>query len=848
MIHLDSSTPDLPVERLMHSGLLSCSPDTPVHEAAERMAHRRCSSVLIMDHGAAVGIWTEHDSLRLDFNDPDSLRTPIGDVMSSPVSSLHLNTPVSEVARRFHEEQRRHFLVVDDNDQPRGIVSQTDIALKQGLELYLSLREVHEAMDSQPLVLPGTMALGQTAPLMLAQRQDAAVVDCGGGEFGIITERDMVRFAARHPGDTPLSKLASRPLLTIAPEDSLLRARDMLLDHQLRHLAVQDKHNRQITGLLGFRHILEGAEQDYRLELKQALSQRDQALSRSRLNLQLAERVIEASLEGVVITDARGHIEFVNPAFTHTTGYSLEEVLGKTPAILSSGRHDASFYDSMWKTLQQKGYWRGEIWNRRKSGQLYLELLTITAIHDSDGNTSNYAALFSDITHIRENEDQIRKLAYYDALTKLPNRRLLEDRLDLAIRHAHRHQQRLAVVFIDLDHFKRVNDSLGHAAGDELLLDVSRRMNARLREDDTLARLGGDEFIVLLPDLSEPDEVIRIARRLLDAIAEPFRLKDQTFRIGCSLGVSLYPDDAADAEQLLHHADAAMYRAKQEGRNTFRLYSTHMDIREHRWLAMETALRNAIDNGEGLSLHYQPLVDRDSQRLCSLEALARWYHPEFGQVSPGDFIPLAERSGLILPLSRYLMQQVAARLRTWLDAGLTPVPVAVNLSAQQFWQQDLIEQIRALYDEYQLPAGLINFELTESMLLDKQQQAVRVLQQLRQLGCRVAMDDFGTGYSSLSYLHQLPITTLKVDRSFIQQLGENQGSETILAAITGMAQGLKLTVVAEGVETEEQLNTLRRYHVNLIQGYLTGRPMPAEQITERYLAVARESATNNVLS
>lgn len=849
MIPLNSSTPDLPVERLMHSGLLSCSPDTPVHEAAERMASRQCSSVLIMHHGAAVGIWTEHDSLRLDFNDPASLRIPIKDVMSSPVSSLHLSTPVSEVARRFHEEQRRHFLVVDDNDQPQGIVSQTDIALKQGMELYLSLRQVHEAMDSQPLVLPGTSTIGQTAPLMLAQRQDAAVVDCGGGEFGIITERDMVRFAARHPGDTPLSKLASRPLLTIAPKDSLLRARDMLIDHRLRHLAVQDKHNpQQIVGLLGFRHILDGAEQDYRLELKQALTQRDLALNRSSLNLQLAERVIDASLEGVVITDARGKIEFVNPAFAHTTGYTLEEVLGKTPAILSSGRHDAAFYDVMWKTLQQKGYWRGEIWNRRKSGQLYLELLTITAINDTDGNTSNYAALFSDITHIRENEDQIRQLAYYDALTKLPNRRLLEDRLELAIRHAHRHKQRLAVLFLDLDHFKRVNDSLGHAAGDDLLLDVSRRMNARLREDDTLARLGGDEFIVLLPDLSEPDEVIRIARRLLDAIAEPFQIKNQSFRIGCSLGISLYPDDAADAEQLLHHADAAMYRAKQEGRNTFRLYSTHMDIREHRWLAMETALRNAIDNGEGLSLHYQPLVDRDSQRLCSLEALARWHHPEFGQVSPVNFIPLAERSGLILPLSRYLMQQVGAQLRAWLDAGLTPVPVAVNLSAQQFWQQDLIEQIQALYEEYQLPPGMINFELTESMLLDKQQQAVRVLQELRQLGCRVAMDDFGTGYSSLSYLHQLPITTLKIDKSFIQQLGENQGSETILAAITGMAQGLKLTVVAEGVETEAQLNTLRQYHVNLIQGYLTGRPMPAERITERYLAVARKSSTDNVAS
>ncbi len=824
----------MPVERLMQTALLTCSPDTPLHEAAQRMANRQCSSMLVMHRNEVLGIWTEHDSLRLDFDDPGSLHTPINELMSSPVSSLHQSTPITEVARRFGEEQRRHFLVVNDEGLPQGIVSQTDIALKQGLELYLCLREVHDAMDSQPLVLPGSLSLGQAAAGMREQKRDAAVVACENGEFGIITERDMVRFAARHPGNTSIGQLVSRPLQTIDADDTLLRARDILIDNRLRHLAVQDKE-RRIVGMLGFRHMLEGAEQRYQLELRQALAQRDQALSSSRLNLQLAERVIEASLEGVIITDARGHIEFVNPAFSHTTGYPREEVLGKTPAILSSGRHDATFYADMWQTLRQKGYWRGEIWNRRKNGQLYLELLTITAIRDSNQDISNFAALFTDITHIRENEDQIRKLAYYDALTRLPNRRLLEDRLELAIRHAHRHQQRLAVLFIDLDHFKQVNDTLGHAAGDELLLDVSRRMVARLREDDTLARLGGDEFIALLPDLHETDEASRIARRLIEAIDDPFEINNQTFRIGCSLGISLYPDDGTTVEQLLQRADAAMYRAKQEGRNTYRLYSTSMDVHEHRWLAMETALRDAIDSGEGLSLHYQPLVERDSGRLASMEALARWHHPRFGPVSPGDFIPLAERSGLILPLSRRLMKMVAAQLRHWLDAGLAPVPVAVNLSARQFWQFDLIEQIRSLYQEYRLPSGLLSFELTESMLLDKQQQAVQILTALRQLGCQVAMDDFGTGYSSLSYLHQLPITALKIDRSFIQQLGESQGSETILAAITDMAQGLKLTVVAEGVETDAQLDALRRYHVNLIQGYLTGRPIPAQQIAERYL-------------
>lgn len=834
MKDLDSNVADLPVDRIMHRGLLSCSPNTPIYAVAERMAERRCSSMLILQDDIAIGIWTEHDSLRLDFNDPQSLSRPISDVMSSPVSSVSWNARSSEVMARFSSQALRHLLVVDNRGRPQGIISQTDITLKQGLELYLSLRTVSEAMECAPLVVAGTLTLGQTAPLMLAQQQDAAVVLCGAEEYGIITERDMVRYVARHPGDTPVSQLASRPLLTITPESSLLQARDLLIDNKLRHLAVKAPDSNTIIGLLGFRNILNGTDARSTTELHHAMQQRDFALQHPHLNLQLAERVIAASLEGVMITNAQGLIEFVNPAFTHTSGFTAEEVIGKNPALLSSGRHDRAFYQQLWQTLNQNGYWRGEIWNRRKSGQLYLELLTITSIRDELGDISHFAALFTDITHIRENEEQVRKLAYYDALTQLPNRRLLEDRLDHALRHAHRHQQRLAVLFIDLDHFKQVNDSLGHAAGDELLLEVSKRMAARLREDDTLARFGGDEFIVLLPDVTDADEITAVARRLLEAVGQPVLLSNQQFRVGCSLGISMYPEDANTAEELLQHADAAMYRAKQEGRNSYRLYSVALDAREHRWLTLETALRNAIDTGHGLSMHYQPLVERTSGKLVSVEALARWHDPELGQISPGDFIPLAERAGLIQPLSKLLMRSVAAQLRHWLDQGFTSIPVAVNLSAQQFWHQHLIIDIQALYHEFQLPAGLLSFELTESILLDKQQQAIEKLKALRKLGCEIAMDDFGTGYSSLSYLHRLPITTLKIDQTFIQQLGENLGSETILAAITGMAQGLKLKVVAEGVETQAQRDTLAHYNVDLIQGYLISKPLPAAEFSARY--------------
>lgn len=823
----------------MHTGLLTCSPETSLREAAERMATRQCSSILVLENGRAIGIWTERDSLKLDLNKPGYLDVPMHQVMSQPVHSLHLSTPVSNAERWFRTQECRHLVVVDDQGHPVGMVSQTDMALKQGLEPYLDLRRVEDAMNMTPLILPGRMSLVEAASALLHHRQDAAVVTCSGAQLGIITERDMVRIIARHQGHTPVSELASKPLLTVSPEDSLLHARDVMINNRVRHLAVLDDNN--VVGLLGFREIINGAELRHLREIQQLLKERDQALHTSRLNLQLAERVIEASLESIVITDADNRIVFVNPSFTHTTGFSAEEAIGRTPAILSSGRHDAAFYRGMWQTIGEKGYWRGEIWNRRKNGQLYLELLTITAIHDDNGKITHFAALFTDITHIRENEDKIRRLAYYDPLTGLPNRRLLEDRLELAISHANRSKQHLAVIFLDLDHFKQVNDTLGHAAGDELLLDVSRRIRHRLREDDTLARLGGDEFIVLLPELNEPEEASRIAQRLIETVAKPFRIGNHEFRIGCSLGISLYPDDAGSAEQLIHHADAAMYQAKQEGRNDYRLFSREMNHQQHKLLAMETALRNAVETGEGLAVFYQPQVNRTDRTLAGAEALARWHHPAFGHVSPAEFIPLAERAGLIVPLGMSLLHNVAAQQRHWLDQGLLPVPVSVNLSTQQFWQHNLLVQFRHLLMEHRLPAGLIGIELTENVLLDKPVQAIPLLDGLRELGFTIAIDDFGTGYSSLSYLQDLPIDTLKIDRSFIQRLGESRSSNAILAAVTGLARELEYKIVAEGVETEAQMQALAPYPVDLIQGFLTGRPVPAETFAREWLDSIKQS-------
>jgi diguanylate cyclase (GGDEF)-like protein/PAS domain S-box-containing protein len=830
-------TQDLPIAHIMQTGLLTCQRDTPLCDAAARMTERRCSAMLVMEQDQVLGIWTEHDSLSVDFGDPQTLQAPIGDVMSQPVRALHSSTPIGEAALRFGSDGVRHFLVVDAAGMPCGMLTQTDMALSQGLESYLKLREVGVAMRARPLVLSGQLSLRKAARSMYSGSYDAAVVECGVRDLGILTERDMVRFVAQHPGDVAIGELASRPLLTVGQNDSLIRARDLLIDRQVRHLGVLDEQG-GVVGLLGFHDMLVGAEHFYLKDLRQALEQRDQALIQSRKNLQLAERVIESSLEGIIITDARTRIEFVNPAFTQMTGYTLEEAVGRNPTMLSSGRHTTAFYREMWKAVRSCGYWRGEIWNRRKDGELYLQLLTITAIRNDGGEVTNYAALFNDITHIRENEERIRRMAYYDPLTRLPNRRLLEDRLALAIHHARRQNQRLAVIFIDLDHFKQVNDSLGHAVGDELLLCVSRRLHARLRENDTLARLGGDEFIVLLNEVEEIDHVTLVARRLIEAISAPFELRGKTLRVGCSLGIGLYPDDAASPEALIHCADAAMYQAKQEGRNTYRLFrpDTHQQDYDSLWL--ETALRNTAESGEGLEVHYQPLVERDSGDVRGAEALLRWHHPKLGLISPGDFIPLAERSGLILPLGDRVMHLVAQQLCEWRDEGLAPPPISVNLSARQFWQAEFVEQVQAIYHDYSLQPGQIGFELTESVLLDRHQKAVAILEALRALGCQVAIDDFGTGYSSLSYLQELPVTAIKIDQSFIHGLDEHRGSGAIVAAVTIMARELGLGVVAEGVETDAQLRALSRYPIGLIQGFLTGRPVSAPHFARLYLATA----------
>ena len=545
--------------------------------------------------------------------------------------------------------------------------------------------------------------------------------------------------------------------------------------------------------------------------------------------LRLAAKVFESTTEGVLITDPQMHILAVNRAFSHITAWPAEEVIGKTPALLKSGRHDDYFYQALWASLQQTGQWRGEIWNRRKTGEIYPELLTISAVRDDAGHIVNYVGVFADISVTHSFQANLDFLAHHDALTGLPNRMLLHARLEHSLQQARRDRSRLALLYVDLDRFKKVNDTLGHPVGDELVLAVVRQMAARIRHGDTLARMGGDEFILLLENVGEPQDVASVARQLLEGIALPIQAGGNELFITASIGISLYPEDGLDADTLVSNADVAMYQAKNLGRNTWRFFEQRMTDGALERLQLESALRMALGRGQ-FQVYYQPQVELPSGQLLGAEALLRWNHPQKGMVSPVEFIPLAEELGLIGDIGAWVLEDVCRQIGAWDAAGFVLPRVAVNLSAQQFQSDDLVARVSRTLAESGVAARRIELEVTESMLMRDAATAIHALNGLRDLGVHLAVDDFGTGYSSLAYLKRLPLHRLKIDRSFVCDLTVDPNDEAITRAIIALARSLGLEVIAEGVETREQVEFLFEEGCLEAQGYLYSRPVPAEEL------------------
>jgi diguanylate cyclase (GGDEF)-like protein/PAS domain S-box-containing protein len=535
---------------------------------------------------------------------------------------------------------------------------------------------------------------------------------------------------------------------------------------------------------------------------------------------------------GMTITDPEAVILRVNSAFERLTGYSADEAVGKSMSLLKSGRHDPLFYQRMWQALHQEGQWKGEIWNRRKSGQVYAEMLSIAAIVAPERGITHYVANFSDITEDKEAEAEIHRLAYYDALTNLPNRRLLQDRLVQAVASTARSGQYGAVFFIDLDNFKALNDTRGHDVGDLLLVEVAHRLRAGVRECDTVARLGGNEFVVLLENLgAEIHEAAALAKNLGEklhlSIDQPFSLKGYEYHCQISIGVSLF-HLGDTVEDLFKHADLALYQAKNAGRNLLRFFDPAMQAELDQRSALEAELRKAIERRQ-LRLHYQPQVDAEGY-LIGVEALLRWQHPKRGLVPPDEFIALAEETGLILPLGLWVLETACAQLAVWAaDATTRELRIAVNVSARQFRQAGFVAQVQQVLAASGAAATRLKLELTESVVLEDVANTIDKMTAIKRLGVSFAMDDFGTGYSSLAYLAQLPLDQIKIDRSFVRDLPGSRNDETIARTIISMSRGLAMDVIAEGVETEAQRAFLEAHGCHAYQGYLFCRPLPIEE-------------------
>ena len=541
---------------------------------------------------------------------------------------------------------------------------------------------------------------------------------------------------------------------------------------------------------------------------------------------QLAAQVFLHSREAIVITDPQRRILAVNPAFCTMTGYTAEEVIGHTPRMLNSGRSDRAFYNGMWARIAQQGHWQGEIWNRRKSGEIYPEWLSISEVRNGAGEVTHYIGLAQDISERKVAEARIERLAFYDPLTDLPNRSLLEDRAHLALAEARREETEVSLLFLDLDRFKNINDTLGHMVGDLLLQQVAERLRGCVREADTISRLGGDEFILLLPGAGQ-EGAGRVAEDILARVSEAMELGVHRLTITPSVGISVFPHDGEDLETLLKHADTAMYHAKEAGRNAYQFFMPSMNQAAAERVRLEAGLRHAIERGE-LSLVYQPQVALEDGRLVGAEALLRWTSAELGGVSPARFIPVAEETGLIVRFGAWVMNEACRQMAVWREAGLDLVPVAVNLSARQFQQPGLADAVARACDAHGIAPALLELELTESTLMRQQQAVLDNLDRLSGAGHRLAIDDFGTGYSNLGYLRHLPIHKLKIDQSFVRDIQAEPDEAVIVNALIGLAHGLGLQVVAEGVETPEQRDNLHRHACDVAQGYHYARPLPPE--------------------
>ncbi|WP_336633990.1 putative bifunctional diguanylate cyclase/phosphodiesterase [Lysinibacillus fusiformis] len=543
-------------------------------------------------------------------------------------------------------------------------------------------------------------------------------------------------------------------------------------------------------------------------------------------------KIFENVSEGIMITDEYKKIVMVNPAFEFVTGYKRDDVVGKTPAVLQSGVHELPFYLEMWEQIRQEGIWQGEIWNRRKTGDVYPEWLTIVCVTNDEGEVTNYCGIFTDLSERKIVENELEKRLLTDSLTDVSNRFAYIERMDnlLESTSAISHSVQHAVYFLDLDRFKQINDTLGHAVGDSILIEVAKRLKHLLKNKDIIARYGGDEFVITLTNVKNVKEAAQFAEQIISSIEKPMMINGQEVFISTSIGVSVYPVDGKNTEELINCADRAMTYSKKNGLNGYSFYFDELQTDAQRVLLLDSELRRAIDNRE-FELHFQPKIYMDNEQIQGLEALVRWNNERLGFVSPGEFIPYAEETGLIIPLSEVILEKACEAVIQMQQYGWK-IPVAINISSIHFKQQNFLESIQAILERYNMPANNFEIEVTERTVMNSANETVSKLVRLKQLGFKISIDDFGTGYSSLSYLVRFPLDCLKIDRSFIQHIGSLDEKQAVVDAIIQMSHRLKMKVVAEGVEQAQQVDILRKMNCDIIQGYYYSKPLPLNDLME----------------
>ncbi len=560
------------------------------------------------------------------------------------------------------------------------------------------------------------------------------------------------------------------------------------------------------------------------------LEEYNKELEIAQKQLKLAANVFENINEGILVTDQDGIINMINPAFTLITEYEPNEVIGKSPSILGAGKHSPDFFKEMWKNLKAYGYWEGEIWNKRKNGEVYPQWINISSIKNEAGEANHYVAVFSDISEAKRYEEKLNYLAYHDTLTGLGNRAMLHEGLKQAFFTSYCNNWTTALLYLDLDRFKIINDILGHIAGDVILHEIGKRLKKCVNSDVVVSRVGGDEFAIVLPYLKDKLQIVEVAEKILKTISKPFNVEDSELYVSTSIGIALYPSDGEEIESLFSHADIAMYHAKAQGKNNYQFYSQKTMGLSTSQLTLESNIRRALDNNE-FHIRYQPQVDLRTGFITAVEALIYWHDPESDKlIPPNEFIPLAEETGLIVPIGEWVLNTVCRNNKLWQDKGYPSIPVAVNLSARQLLNKGLIRTIDDAFQKNNLDPNYLELELTESIIMENIEIANSILLGIKERGIKISIDDFGTGYSSLTYLKRFPLDKLKIDKAFVRDITNNMDDASIVRTIISMGLNLKMTVVAEGVESEEQVAFLKDNNCHLSQGFFFSPPLLADDL------------------